>query len=132
METVKMQRWEYDQDGTFGILTLPDGECLYTCELPWKDNEPFVSCIPLGTYRCVPSKHNGRASWLLVDVPGRTEIKIHAANIPRQLQGCIALGTRMGKVYGCRAVLHSRDAMKQMAAHFLNKEFEIEIVTKEL
>lgn len=131
MQRVKLQRWDYGVDGTFGLLTLPNGDCLYTCELTWNDNEPFMSCIPEGIYRCIPSAHNGRPSWLLVDVPGRDDIMIHSANLPKQLQGCIAPGLRMGRLYGNRAVLASKDAMKQLEKFFLKKEFELEIIYKD-
>jgi hypothetical protein len=36
--------------------------------------------------------------WELKDVPGRSECKIHTANFYRQLNGCIALGTKHTKI----------------------------------
>lgn len=68
-------------------------ETYYSLELPWKNNERRVSCIPTGNYKL--KKHNsgkfGRCFWLQ-DVPNRSEILIHPANYTRQLLGCIAIG----------------------------------------
>lgn len=68
----------------------------------WAHNQPRVSCIPAGRYQLVPwtSKKFPRARALvgpgvgLVPGPGvlRSAILIHAANNPRQLLGCVALG----------------------------------------
>ena len=62
-------------------------------ELPWKNNERRVSCIPAGTYQII--KHTspkfGQCYWVQ-DVPNRSEILIHPANYHRQLLGCIAPG----------------------------------------
>lgn len=66
---------------------------LATLELPWKDNQRNISCIPEGTYMCVPRssvKHG--AHFHLVNVPQRSLILIHVANYISQLQGCIAPG----------------------------------------
>jgi hypothetical protein len=53
----------------------------YTCrtlELPWKDNEKRISCIPDGEYEVI--KHTspkfGECFWIQ-DVPDRSEILIH-------------------------------------------------------
>lgn len=62
-------------------------------ELPWKNNERRVSCIPAGTYQII--KHTspkfGQCYWVQ-DVPNRSEILIHPANYHHQLLGCIAPG----------------------------------------
>lgn len=131
MLMLKLERWDYGTDGTFGLMTLPNGDCLYTCELPWKQNEPFTSCIPEGTYRCAPSGHNGRPSWLVQNVGGRSGIKIHAANLPEQLSGCIAPGMKMGRMYGRRAVHASRMAMALLEKFYKDKFFELVITYKE-
>jgi Family of unknown function (DUF5675) len=76
--------------------------------------------IPTGVYKVILTP-SGRAKagtlWTpwddyvlpeLLAVPGRTAIRIHAANEEKQLEGCIALGTDRsdGKL------LHSRDALE--------------------
>ena len=64
-----------------------------TLELPWKNNNRKVSCIPEGTYNCVKrysSKYKDHIH--ILDVPGRDMILIHNANYVTQLLGCIAVG----------------------------------------
>ena len=74
-------------DGPIRTLTIK------SLELPWLDNGPRKSCIPIGTYtmRWTTSPKFG-ATWQVMDVPNRTAIRIHAANYTRQLLGCIAPG----------------------------------------
>jgi hypothetical protein len=88
---------------TLGALVAPDGREIFVCktlELPWKNNEQQVSSIGVGSFLCKYTKST-RLSMLartdvytyeLVDVPGRTGIRIHSANYFFQLKGCIALG----------------------------------------
>lgn len=63
-------------------------------ELPWKDNGSKVSCIPAGEYPLVLEHSPAFKTdlWEIKDVPGRSECKIHSANYPSQLLGCIAPG----------------------------------------
>lgn len=68
----------------------------YTCrtlELPWKDNERRVSCIPEGEYEVIKhiSPKFGECFWIQ-DVPNRSEILIHVSNYVRELLGCVAVG----------------------------------------
>lgn len=50
--------------------------------------------IPVGTYKVVMtySPHFGRDLPELLDVPGRTSIRIHPGNIPAESDGCILVG----------------------------------------
>lgn len=54
-------------------------QCL---ELPWKANEPRVSCIPSGVYpmKWTFSPKFNRKTWELRNVKDRTAIRIHAGN----------------------------------------------------
>jgi hypothetical protein len=73
---------------------------LFDCasmELPWKNNERGVSCIPLGDYDCekigataaIPYEHIA-----ILNVQGRSGVCIHKANFTSQLRGCIAVGDK--------------------------------------
>ena len=79
--------------GTFGTL-LTNGFSCATLEREWKNNDPDVSCIPLGAYECsiYNSPKHGKV-YLLKNVPNRSMIEIHVANVQQELLGCIALGT---------------------------------------
>jgi hypothetical protein len=97
----------YQRMATTGLLTA-EGLIYSTVELPWKDNAPDVSCVPEGTYDLIPydsPKHGptwylSNATW---DVGGkgaaRSFCEIHAANFPRQLEGCIAAGLMGDPMY---------------------------------
>jgi len=88
----------------------------YLCEA--LENQKLL--IPAGTFKVVLTK-SGRAKrgtlWTpwegfllpeLLAVPGRTAIRIHAANEEHQVVGCIALG--IDRVDG--KLLHSRAAVE--------------------
>lgn len=79
---------------TIGRLTLDDGWTCYTCELPWLDNAPDVSCIPPGQYQALWtwSPEHGCNNYRLQAVAGRSAVEIHPANVPQELEGCVALG----------------------------------------
>lgn len=102
MKRVILVRDLYDKAYTIGTLMVYDGplrvfrsRCL---ELPWKDNDRRRSCVPAGTYPLI-LEHSAkfkRELWEIKDVPNRSEVKIHAANYVRQLEGCIAPGLSVG------------------------------------
>lgn len=90
---------EYDPEVTEGILYDATGKKLcYTLELPDKDNEPNISCIPEGAYkyRKIYSSKFGRQVFRLDGVPGRSLIDIHAGNCVRDIEGCILVGAKRG------------------------------------
>ena len=105
-------------EGTFGVLAYNGELVCLSLELPWRENQTGISCIPEGVF---PLYHRER--WFgtermghtyQIDVPGRTGILIHPANLASELEGCIAPGTRLGTLKGRRAVLHSREAFMRM------------------
>jgi len=124
MSTFTLQRVRQTSSAMFGEFRDASGHRIcFTLERPWRDNQHGISCIPAGTYavaRRWSPKHNADV-WGLIDVPERSDIEIHAANDPRELEGCIAPGTEIGEVstptfgdgYGVR---HSRDALTLLDA----------------
>lgn len=78
--------------GTFGTLKTNGYSCV-TIEREWLNNEPNLSCIPLGVYECslYDSPKHGKV-YQVKNVPNRSEIEIHIANVMQELLGCIALG----------------------------------------
>jgi len=120
MNELVLERFAYHPEGTLGVIKFAD-ETFYTVERPWLDNAPNVSCVPEGTYE-VNWRESPRFgyTWELQDVPDRTYILIHVANFPKDIQGCIGLGTSL---MGDRiAVGNSRNAMKKFEA--LTKDIE--------
>lgn len=137
METVRLVRLSTDDQGTFGKLTIGDHE-FFTGELPWRDNESNISCIPVGVYECrwTLSVRFKRFMYQLDDVPDRTGIRIHSANFMgddtkryrKQLNGCIALGEKIGEMGGQRALLVSAPAIRQFETLMAKKPFILEVI----
>lgn len=88
---LELQR-EYFPEGTKGTLQVDGKLICKTIELPWKENERRVSCIPEGEY-LLKKRHIQKFGWHLhlQDVTGRDLILIHSANdASTELMGCIA------------------------------------------
>ncbi|MFL1404204.1 DUF5675 family protein [Marinobacter sp. M1N3S26] len=134
---LRLTRFCYAPDGTFGRLELPDGTELFTCERPWEGNKRRESCIPDGVYTLrmrrsgvVERSTGGKylEGWEVVNVPGRSYIMLHPANWPDQLEGCIAPGLGFGIISEKQAVTSSQDAFdKLMSALAGQDEWEIDI-----
>ena len=82
----------YFQDGTNGVIFLAQEKICSTIELPWRNNEKRVSCIPEGRYALKKRfSQKLKSHILLTDVPDRDLILIHPANDAlKELKGCIA------------------------------------------
>jgi hypothetical protein len=105
MQTVTLVRGQSTDDGTFGKLTV-GSKTFISIELPWKDNQSGISCIPVGTYVCevAPSARMtqlfGKDMYHVTNVPDRSGVCIHPSNYAgdttlgkrSDLEGCIALG----------------------------------------
>ena len=104
MKQVLLKRFSDDTKQTLGTLSFlkNDGQ-LFVCktlELPWKDNQSNISCIPSGTYTCKYTRSNRLSAkkgtdiftYEVLNVPDRGGIRFHSANFFFQLLGCIALG----------------------------------------
>jgi hypothetical protein len=82
----------YFPEGTNGILTINGKIFCYTIELPWNDNQRYISCIPEGKY-VLRKRYSNRFGWHIAvcGVPNRQLILFHASNHAlRELKGCIA------------------------------------------
>jgi hypothetical protein len=134
-----LTRFESSDQGTFGRLEI-DGrpEKFFTGELPWRENASNLSCIPAGAYRCVLtySSRFKRHLYLVAPVIGRAGIRIHAANLMGdstlglkcQLNGCLALGERMGTIDGQKAVLLSQPAIRKFQDLMGGDPFDLEVI----
>jgi len=93
-----LNRIDYGNIQTLGFMTaLDDLNVIYTCktlELPWKQNQNSISCIPGGTYSVKKhtSPHFSHCFWIQ-NVPGRSEILIHKGNFYTDILGCILVGS---------------------------------------
>ena len=111
-------------------------ETFATVERPWRNNEPFVSCIPEGIYplvlgvfhRNTPELEDDYPSWEIHDVPGRTLVKMHRANRPTDVQGCVGVGkthTDLGVAKSKVGYAEWMDAMEEIMGGRIRTEIEI-------
>ena len=121
MFEISVKRTRTDDIQTTGQFTLVVNGVLkltgYTLELPWRDNERQVSCIPPGKYRL---KHFHSVKFghclELQQVPDRDAILIHAGNYNRDTHGCILIGANLVDINqdGNMDVTSSKVTMERM------------------
>lgn len=136
LETTLTRQHPSDQ-GTEGEFVCPAVNlATFTLELPWRNNQPCISCIPPGTYICrlVKSPKFGMVFQVL-DVEGRTHILHHSGNFAGDKEkgfrthvlGCILHGLKRGYIDGQQAVLLSRNAMRKLHKALGNRQFKLTI-----
>lgn len=137
-----LSRRDLSDQGWFGRL-IAGPLSLYTGELPWKENQSNISCVPPEpggedvTYwaKVTFSPRFGRGLYLLAPTHPRTGIRIHPANLMGdagkgyrcQLNGCIALGERVGWLDGQKAVLLSAPAVRRLESFMGRRPFKLTI-----
>ena len=131
-----LTRMDSGDQGNFGRLIAGAFAC-FTGELPWRDNAPSISCVPVGFYRVVWawSPRFRTYKYRLLEVRDRAGILKHAANLMgdvalgfrAQLNGCIALGERLGWMDRQKALLLSQPAVRRFEDYMGRKPFLLEI-----
>ena len=105
--------------GTFGVLIEGNIPFALTLELPWKNNERSISCIPAtaeGTlYTCirVNSPKFGNVFQVL-NVPNRDHILLHPGNTYKDIQGCIIVAEQFEYIGKVPAVLSSKKGFSEL------------------
>lgn len=82
----------YLLEGSNGVLMCGDLKICSTIELPWKENQRKISCIPEGRYE-LKRRYTTRFGYhfMISHVPDRSNILIHAFNNAlAESKGCIA------------------------------------------
>lgn len=113
MTTIALQRLARTDYATYGQLIDAEQKVLaVTLELPWRNNQRMISCIPAGTYVAhrFPSPKRGYDVFKLDGVPDRDDIEIHIGNLPHDTDGCILVGSNLGVVNGQHGVTGSAAA----------------------
>jgi hypothetical protein len=122
----------YFPEGTNGKLECEGKLICNTIELPWKNNETKVSCIPEGKY-FIKKRFSQKFQWHLEieNVQNRTLILFHPANNALQeLNGCIAPVTKLS---GPGLGLMSRKAfskLKNLVYKALDNKESVELIVK--
>ena len=99
--TAVLTRFDYDKKQTLGILEVfKKGEKVYeakSLELPWKNNERRISCIPEGSYTvkkrtAAESPSRDYDHFIVCNVPDRSYILWHSGNYHWDIEGCLLFG----------------------------------------
>ena len=122
----------YFPNGTNGKLECKGKSICNTIELPWRENETRVSCIPEGKY-FIKKRYSQKFQWHLevLDVKNRSLILFHPANNALlELNGCIAPVTKLS---GTGLGLMSRKAfskLKDLVYKALDNKESVELIVK--
>ena len=87
----------FSDESIIGELFLNGERFCDTLELPFRDNQRSVSCIPTGEYKVrlrLPRESATRdyIHLLVQDVPSRDYILFHRGNSAKDTRGCILVG----------------------------------------
>lgn len=128
MQQVFLKTAAQNPGGTYGVLTMNNLPLCVTVERPWLDNQPDISCVPRGItmhFTKYQSPKNGW-TWISQDAPGRSNIELHAANVPSQVEGCAGMGQYFTTFDGVMGVANSQVTMG-MLRQTLPDEFDLVI-----
>ena len=135
---VLLERFSPEVNQTIGNLYLLNDrggmiDSWFSLELPWLNNQKYISCIPIGDYTAYKhvSPKFGPCLWIK-EVNGRSEVLIHPANYHTQLLGCIAIGKDLKHINTGKDidVAQSRKAMAELLNQIEGNEIHIKIVNK--
>lgn len=87
----------FTKESTIGELFLNGERMCDTLELPWKDNQKNISCIPEGVYKvrlrlARESATRDYLHLLIEDVPNRKWVLVHRGNTASDSRGCVLVG----------------------------------------
>jgi len=144
MKKLILRRLQTNDGGTAGMLYSLDGLfAAHTLELPDRDNAPDISRIPAMDYclSWLPSNRLQRHTYRILDVPNRSGILFHPANVAgdaalgyrSELLGCIALGARIqwqgASTPRPQWFLHdSADTFIAFVAYGMGKDLHLQII----
>jgi len=126
MQKVKLKREIISNKAVLGSLELEGKEIAKTLENPWLNNEPFISCIPVGEYKATKDDTGKFRYWKVLNVECRGLIEIHNGNVESETEGCILVGRKWGFLGENIAVLDSRNTLDKLRS-ILDDEFLLNI-----
>ena len=140
MKEVFIKRLQSDDEDTPSVLYCEDFVAR-VMELPWRDNQRNISCIPAGEYlvRTRYSKKFKLVYWLQ-NVMDRSYIYIHSGNLAgdKRLEwithsyGCLIIGKYFGVLKvergWQRAVLLSRFTLRSFRDYMNGENFNLTIL----
>ena len=129
MRVILERRWPKD-DYIIGRVYLDNEFFCNSLELPDKGNARNISCIPAGLYdvRLTYSSAFKRTLPLLMNVPGRSGIRIHRGNKAADTQGCILLGENKVKGQVVNSTPYEIELIKRLTLAEARKEKNIILI----
>jgi len=134
MRKLKINRINNNDIQSLGCMSVVENDKVLkvfnSLELPYKDNQRRISCIPCGTYT-VKIRHSDKFGkhFHILDVPNRDYILIHAGNFHTDILGCILIGKSLTALNNDSYldVISSRTAMKELI-ELMPLEFKLTII----
>ena len=135
-------RQESSEQGTKSRLFTLCGFICCAMELPWKDNQTNISCIPADSYILKPwqSRRFGNV-YIFTDVMGRTYVLTHRGNFAGDVSldwkthshGCVLLGKYFGQLNLAdgrwqEAVMLSRPTVSAFRKHMGDEPFKLTVI----
>jgi len=131
IKTVTLKRGYANANQQLGDLSTYGFACK-TLELPWKNNQKNISCIPKGKYtvKWTFSPKFLRYTYEIMNVPNRSGVRLHKGNYFYQVQGCILLGDSYGDLNKDTSadILNSTITIEKFENFMQNKDFILEII----
>lgn len=95
-----LTRYEFSQDGIFGVLTALNFKC-ETLEhaYAFPEYNTYIPKLSPGTYNCVRGKHqlahmdHEFETFEIMNVPNHTDILFHVGNENKDSAGCVLVAT---------------------------------------
>ena len=135
MRSALLIRVEQSDEGTFGVLHTEGFTC-HTVELPWRENQRRVSCVPKGEYpvQLILSPRFGYSYWIH-PISGRSEVLIHggawAGDTTKGWRthsaGCILLGDKRGVAQEQMCILLSQPPLQRLLKVMNKEPFQLTI-----
>jgi hypothetical protein len=130
---VKIER-VYLPTETLGSFFIDGKMICKTMELPWRQNQRSISCIPEGVYDVIkqpPKADRPYPYFRFTNVPGRSGILIHRITYVSGLKGCIGVGKEFKDLNkdGVPDIIRSGEALSELIA-LLPDRFTILIQNK--
>ena len=120
----------YFPEGTTGVLSFEGTEICKTIELPWRNNQKRISCIPEGKYK-IRKRFSAKFKWHLelTNVKNRSFILIHPANNAlKELNGCIAPVTQITGEGRGNESRKAFEKLKKLVFPYLESGFVVELI----
>jgi len=122
---INLIRDDQNEIRTLGAMFDGEERICETLELPWKNNQHNISCIPEGKYLCkiAYSPVHKRDVYWIQNVPNRDSVEIHIGNFTKDTKGCILLGITRAHDY----ILRSKEAFNKFMERMAKKDFTLNI-----